>query len=127
MVLSRIVLLFFLFMKFPGEEPKNRESFISPLRIPLALSAHFGELRNDHFHSGIDIKTQGTTGKEVLATAAGYVYRISISPGGFGKPIYLMHPSASSPVYAHRRRFIQKLEDYVIKRQYAAKSYMITL
>ncbi len=127
MVLSRIVLLFFLFMKFPGEEPKNRESFISPLRIPLALSAHFGELRNDHFHSGIDIKTQGTTGKEVLATAAGYVYRISISPGGFGKALYLMHPSGYSTVYAHLSRFIPEIEEYVINRQYAEKSYMVTL
>ncbi len=127
MVASGILLLYMLLGVFPGEEPKNRGDFISPLRIPLALSANFGELRYDHFHSGIDIKTQGTTGKEVVATAAGYVYRISISPGGFGKAVYLMHPSGYSTVYAHLNKFIPEIEEYVSARQYEEKSFMVAL
>lgn len=114
-------------MVFSGEEPGNREAFISPLRIPIALSANFGELRYDHFHSGIDIKTDGTTGKEIVAAASGYVYRISISPGGFGKAIYLRHPSGYSTVYAHLDRFIPEIEEYVVSRQYEEKSFMVTL
>ncbi len=110
-----------------GDEPLNRNFFISPLKIPLSLSANFGELRNDHFHSGIDIKTQGITGKEVIATAAGYVYRISISPGGFGKAIYLKHPAGYSTVYAHIDRFIPEIEEYIVSRQYEEKSFMVTL
>lgn len=127
MHVSVILLIFSWLTVFPGEEPGNRETFISPLRIPLALSANFGELRYDHFHSGIDIKTQGTTGKEIVAAASGYVYRISISPGGFGKAIYLRHPSGYSTVYAHLDRFIPEIEEYVVSRQYEEKSFMVTL
>ena len=57
---------------------KDRNLFIPPLKIPLTLSASFGELRADHFHSGIDIKTQGVTGKEVVAADDGYVYLLLV-------------------------------------------------
>jgi hypothetical protein len=127
MVLMLIYLLSLLSINTPGDEPKDRSIFISPVKIPLSLSANFGELRADHFHSGLDIRTQGVTGKEVVAAAAGYVYRISISPGGFGKALYLRHPSGYSTVYGHLERFSPEIEEYVISRQYEEKSYMITL
>jgi len=126
----RIIPIFFLsllLINTPGEEPKERSIFISPVIIPLSLSANFGELRTDHFHSGLDIKTQGVTGKEVLAAASGYVYRISISPGGFGKAMYLRHPSGYSTVYGHLDKFTPEIEEYVISRQYEERSYMVTL
>jgi hypothetical protein len=110
-----------------GEEPDSRFLFISPVKIPLSLSANFGELRVDHFHSGLDIKTQGVAGKEIVAAASGYVYRISISPGGFGRALYLRHPEGYSTVYGHLDRFTPDIEEYVISRQYEEKSYMITL
>jgi murein DD-endopeptidase MepM/ murein hydrolase activator NlpD len=81
-----------LFFNILDYHPKEKSQFISPVRIPLSLSSNFGELRADHFHSGLDIKTQGVTGKEVVATADGYVYRINVSPGGFGRAIYIKHP-----------------------------------
>jgi hypothetical protein len=120
-------LLILIFIINPGDKPKDRTLFISPLKIPLSLSANFGELRADHFHSGLDIKTQGVTGQEVIASAPGYVYRISISPGGFGKALYLRHPSGYSTVYGHLDRFTPEIEEYVNSRQYEEKSYMITL
>ena len=127
MYLIRILLISILFINKIGEDPKDKTIFISPLKIPLSLSANFGELRLDHFHSGLDIRTQGVTGKEVVATASGYVYRISVSPGGFGKAIYLRHPSGYSTVYGHLDKFIPEIEEYVVARQYDDKSYMITL
>lgn len=110
-----------------SEKTVNRNMFISPVRIPLSLSANFGELRVDHFHSGLDIKTQGVTGKEVVATAPGYVYRISVSPGGFGKALYIRHAEGYSTVYGHLDKFAPALEEYVVSRQYEEKSYMISL
>jgi murein DD-endopeptidase MepM/ murein hydrolase activator NlpD len=107
--------------------PKDKTIFISPVKIPLALSANFGELRIDHFHSGVDIKTQGATGKEILATASGYVYRISISPGGFGNAIYLRHPAGYSTVYGHLERFTPEIDKYVKEQQYLKKTFTITL
>jgi hypothetical protein len=107
--------------------PVDKTLFISPVKIPLALSANFGELRIDHFHSGLDIKTQGVTGKEVVASADGYVYRISISPGGFGKALYLRHPSGYSTVYGHLDRFVPDIDEYVKSQQYQRKSYTVTI
>ena len=127
MIIKLILLINLLLDGSAGEEPKDRSIFISPVRIPLALSANFGELRTDHFHSGLDIKTQGVTGKEVIAAASGYVYRISISPGGFGKALYLRHPSGYSTVYGHLDKFSPELEEYVVSRQYEEKNFMITL
>jgi hypothetical protein len=127
MYLIRILLISILFINKIGEEPKDKSIFVSPVKIPLSLSANFGELRIDHFHSGLDIRTQGVTGKEVVAAASGYVYRISVSPGGFGKALYLHHPSGYSTVYGHLDSFTPEIEEYVVSRQYEDKSYMITL
>ncbi len=115
-----------LFTNLFSEPPKG-EVFVSPLKIPLALSANFGELRANHFHSGVDIKTQGVTGKEVVAAAPGYVYRISVSPGGFGRAVYLRHPSGYSTVYGHLDRFSPAIEEYVKSRQYEEKSFLVNL
>ena len=54
----------------------------SPLDIPIYLSATFGELRPNHLHAGLDIKTQGVEGKKVYAVADGYISRIGVSPYG---------------------------------------------
>ncbi|MBP8959047.1 MAG: M23 family metallopeptidase [Bacteroidales bacterium] len=105
----------------------GQELFGPPVNIPLFLSSGFAELRPDHFHSGIDIKTQGITGKNVLASADGYVYLISVSPSGFGKAIYLRHPSGFSTVYAHLESFSPGIEDYVKRHQYNRKSYSINI
>jgi hypothetical protein len=127
MILILKFILSLIFINAPGDEPKDRSIFISPVKIPLSLSANFGELRADHFHSGIDVRTQGVVGKEVLAAASGYVYRISVSPGGFGKALYIRHPSGYSTVYGHLDRFSPEIEEYVISRQYEEKSFMVTL
>lgn len=105
----------------------DRDLFVSPLRDTPSLSASFAELRSDHFHSGIDYRTGGVTGKDVLAIDAGYIYRISVSPGGFGKAIYVRHPSGYSSVYAHLRSFRPDIEEYVENRQYEMKSFAVSL
>ncbi|NLH52928.1 MAG: M23 family metallopeptidase, partial [Bacteroidales bacterium] len=78
--------------------------FISPLTRPLRLSGTFGELRPDHFHAGIDIKTNQEEGWPVIAIADGYVSRIAISPTGYGKALYIDHPGGYTSVYAHLQR-----------------------
>jgi hypothetical protein len=127
MFISRIVILSLLLLSTLTDNTRNNATFISPLKIPLSLSANFGELRIDHFHSGLDIKTQGVTGKEVVAAAPGYVYRISVSPGGFGKAIYIKHPSGYSTVYGHLEKFNTEIDEYVKEGQYEKKSFMVTL
>ena len=36
----------------------ERKGVFAPLDIPLVLSGNFGELLADHFHTGLDFKTQ---------------------------------------------------------------------
>jgi hypothetical protein len=127
MFFSHLILFSLLFFNTLSDIPLDRTLFRSPLRIPLSLSANFGELRVDHFHSGIDIKTQGVTGKEVVAAADGYVYRIGISPSGFGNALYLRHPSGYSTVYGHLQKFSPEIEAYVKSQQYEKKSFAVTL
>ncbi len=105
----------------------NKDLFVSPLRDTPSLSASFAELRSDHFHSGLDYKTAGVTGKDVLAVDEGYVYRIAVSPTGFGKAVYVRHPSGYSSVYGHLKSFRPDIEEYVKTRQYELKSFSVSL
>lgn len=101
--------------------------FASPLEIPLILSGTFGELRSNHFHAGLDIKTQQREGLNVLAAANGYVSRIKISHWGYGKVIYIAHPNGYTSVYAHLQSFNDRIESYIKKHQYEKQSFEIEL
>ena len=115
-------LLFLSFLGF-GQEKYTKNYFRSPLDIPLILSGTFGELRSNHFHSGIDIKTQGREGLNTYAVADGYVSRIKIAQFGFGKAIYITHPNGYTSVYAHLSKYSGDIEKYVKEYQYKKKKY----
>ncbi|MDY0090175.1 MAG: M23 family metallopeptidase [Flavobacteriaceae bacterium] len=101
--------------------------FRSPLDIPLSVSGTFGELRNNHFHSGIDFRTQMKEGLPVYATADGYVSRIKISTFGYGKAIYITHPNGYTTVYGHLQKAQGEIEDYIKKHHYEKESYEIEM
>ena len=103
--------------------PKNY--FRSPLGIPLYLAGNFGELRSNHFHSGLDMKTQGRQGLNIYAAADGYVSRIKISPWGYGKTIYIDHPNGYTTVYAHLKSFKGDLKQKINDYQYKMESWEI--
>jgi hypothetical protein len=104
-----------------------QDYFIAPIEAPLYLAGTFGELRGNHFHSGIDIKTQGRVNMPVLAAAEGYVSRIKVSPYGFGRALYLRHPNGYTTVYAHLRSFTPAIEDYLEAEQKRRKSNEVDL
>lgn len=101
--------------------------YTPPVEIPLLLSGSFAELRSNHFHSGIDIKTQGTIGLPILAAADGYISRIVVSPTGFGKALYITHPNGTSTVYAHLNRFSEEVDSHVKQKQYEKKSFRVDM
>ncbi|SRR5690554_436494 len=121
------ILLIFLLMSSLGFTQKNhpKDYFISPLDIPLNMSGTFGELRNNHFHSGIDFKTQQKEGLNVLATADGYVSRIKVSAWGYGKALYITHPNGYTTVYAHLQKYSPEIEAYIKQRQYKEESFEV--
>ncbi len=102
-------------------------SFIPPVDFPLYLSGTFGELRSNHFHSGIDIKTQGTEGKNIRAIEDGWVSRIKISTGGYGKALYITHPNGYVSVYGHLQKFNDSIQEFVISEQYKKESFTIQI
>lgn len=121
-------LLFLFFVKnIICQEKYPQDYFSSPMDIPLILSGSFGELRPNHFHAGIDIKTEGKTGKNIYSIADGHVSRIKVSPWGYGKTIYIDHPNGFTSVYAHLRNFNDTTDNYVKNEQYKAKKYSIEL
>ena len=85
----------------------------APLDIPLVLSGTFAELRGNHFHGGIDIKTQGRSGLQVKAIANGHVSRVSVSPYGYGNALYIRHPEGYTSVYGHLNAFYPALEQWI--------------
>jgi hypothetical protein len=128
--MKKFISFFILFLiLLPGvsadEFPKNY--FVSPVEFPLNLSANFGELRTNAFHAGIDIRTGGVTGKRILASADGFVYRIRVSPTGYGRALYVEHPNGLATVYAHLDGFNEELENYVRQEQYKKQSFDIDL
>jgi len=94
-----------------------------PLDIPMVLSATFGEIRPNHIHAGLDIKTQGVEGKKVYAIADGYVSRIGVSPYGYGNVLYITHYDGYTSVYAHLQRFSGEIAKYVKQYQYKHKKF----
>src|SRR5690554_1424403 len=121
------ILLAFLLMSPLVFAQKNhpKDYFVSPMDVPLHMSGTFGELRNNHFHSGIDFKTQQREGQNVLAAAEGYVSRIKVSTWGYGKALYITHPNGYTTVYAHLQKYSPEIEAYVKKRQYYQKSFEV--
>jgi len=125
-MMPKNIFTFLLFLTFlAGNAQDKQETFRQPLGIPLYLSGTFGELRTNHFHSGLDIKTNGKEGYRVYAIADGYVYRIKISRGGYGKAIYVRHANGLVSVYGHLKTFNKRIEAYIKDKQYKKKSYEI--
>lgn len=118
---TTLLLIAFAFGYAQEQYPKNY--FDAPLKIPIVLAGTFGELRNNHFHSGIDIKTQRKEGIPIYAPADGYVSRIKVAQYGFGKALYVNHPNGYTTVYAHIKKFASEIQKYVKQTQYKKESY----
>lgn len=122
-------LVFLLFISISGFGQNNypKDYFRPPLDIPIAIAGSFGELRPNHFHSGIDFRTQQQEGIPVFATADGFVSRIKISTGGYGKSIYIDHPNGYTTVYGHLQSCNPTIQKILIAEHYDKKNYEIEI
>lgn len=121
--LSYLTLSILLLQGMFAQEQYPKDYFRSPVDFPIVLSGTFGELRSNHFHSGIDIKTRGVTGHEIRAIADGYVSRIKVSAWGYGYALYISHPNGYTSVYGHLQSYNNKIASYVKDYQYKIKSF----
>lgn len=120
----RFLVICFLFPSiiFSQEEVK----WASPIDHPIRLAGTFGELRNNHFHTGIDIKSsKGTIGDPIYSVEDGIIRRIRITSGSYGNALYIEHPSGHTSVYAHLDSFEPRLQKIVENIQYATESFEI--
>ena len=120
-----ILNILFFFISITSLLAQNNQR--NPLDYESILSGTFGELRTNHFHSGVDIKTKGKEGSKIYAFSEGYVSRIKISKGGYGKAIYIKHSDGKTTVYAHLKSFSKKIEKIVKTKQYLKESYEIEI
>jgi len=121
------LVLFFIALHLSAQKKYPQNEFRAPLDIPLVLAGTFGELRSNHFHAGMDIKTQQREGLPVFAIDDGAVTRIKVSNWGYGKALYVAHPNGYTSVYAHLKKFGPEIEEYVKKVQYEKQSYEVEM
>lgn len=128
-VRKRLCVLFFPFTFVLAVAAQNypKGYFRSPLNIPMALVANFGEIRTNHWHMGLDIRTQQRENLPVYAAADGYIARIKVEPGGFGQVIYIAHPNGYTTLYAHLNQFFPALQQYIKEQQYKQETWAIEL
>jgi hypothetical protein len=122
-----VVLIIFLFPLFTKAQSYPQYYFRHPLAIPMQLVANFGEIRTNHWHMGLDIRTQQRVNLPVYAAADGYIARVSVEPGGFGQAIYVNHPNGYTTVYGHLNSFFPTLANYVTQKQYEKESWNVNL
>ena len=101
-------------------------TFQNPVDIPISIVGNFGECRLNHFHSGLDIRTEGKENQIVRNVADGYVSRVKIEAGEFGNAIYITH-GAYTTLYAHLNKFNPELESYIRAQQYKNKDWNIDI
>lgn len=91
------------------------------------LAGGMGDLRADHFHAGIDIKTQGREGLPVYATGDGYISEVRVQTSGYGNVIFITHPNGFISVYGHLKTFAEPLASYVKKKRIESQTFEIKL
>jgi len=103
--------------------------YLFPIKpgVKNTLAGTMGELRSSHFHTGLDIRTEGRTGLAVHSSADGHIMRAVMSTSGYGNALYVKHPNGTITVYAHLEKFKGDIAEYVLKQQYDQKSFEINL
>lgn len=124
-----LIALFGLTLSMTGHGGKYpADDFVSPVNHTLRLSGTFGELRTNHFHAGIDIKSErGVAGDPIYAALDGFISRIKVEEYGYGNALYIQHPNGFTSVYAHLDKFSPEIEAYVKAAQYKRKSFEVNL
>lgn len=123
----RLIPLLLLPLCVRAQQPDTARYCFPVKNVAGYYSANFGEMRPDHFHSGVDIKTDGTVNKPVVAVADGYVSRIFCSPSGYGRALYVTHPDGTTSVYGHLLRFAPAIEKYLLDERYRQRKNRIDL
>ena len=129
MRLSFLFLLCFSFVYTKAQPYKAstypKEDFRYPLDLTPSIAGSFGDLRPNHFHSGLDFRTNQREGYPIFAVSDGYIARLRVQIGGFGQAIYINHPNGYTSVYAHLSAYAPSLAQKVKSAQYNLKQFEV--
>lgn len=128
--MTRFLFFFSFFVLLSAAYAQNPAPYVFPIKPGASnnsLSGSMGELRTNHFHGGLDIRTEQRTGLPVHATDSGYISRIKVGLRGYGNALYVRHPNGFTSVYGHLSRFTDELEAYLLEQQYAQETHLIDL
>lgn len=127
-ILNSLLLAFLLCMQGLSLFAQDGSSpFVAPFDFSLLLSGNFAELRSNHFHSGVDFKTEGVVGKPIKCVADGYICRATVRPGGYGLALYVMHDNGYMTVYGHLDSFPEDIARRVRKYQYDNETFPVDM
>ena len=120
---------FSLSKEIPAFSFANEESYLFPINPGKqnCLAGTMGELRNTHFHAGIDIRTNNMAGIPVRATQRGYISRAIVSSYGYGQVLFVTHPDGNVSVYAHLDQYKGKVANHILNKHYEKKSFDLDL
>jgi len=115
-----VVFLLILLWSSPSYSQIEQGYYLFPIKPGERnfLAGNMSEIRPNHFHTGLDIKTDGRQGLPVYAAADGFVQRMKISSFGYGNILYLRHPNGQITVYAHLREFAPEIATYIRQEMY---------
>jgi hypothetical protein len=120
---------FSLSKEIPGFSFVKEEAYLFPVNPGKQnyLAGTMGELRNTHFHAGIDIRTNNMAGVPIRATQRGYISRAIVGTYGYGHVLFVTHPDGNVSVYAHLDRYKGKVASYILNKHYEQKSFDLDL
>jgi hypothetical protein len=105
----------------------GQSTFVLPLQGKSYLTGNYGEIRPNHFHAGLDFKTDPEKNLPIYAVADGYVSRIKVSTHGYGKALYITHANGLVSVYGHQYAYNSAIKKYVEAEQLRQETFEIEL
>ena len=126
-VLVCFIVPHFVSAQFFDHKAYPQNYFQWPVGTAPGIVANFGELRPNHYHMGLDCRTESRVNLPILAAADGYVSKINIDPTGFGRALYISHPNGMTTLYAHLNDFSPEIENYIQEQQYKLKLWKVQI
>ena len=123
-----IFICFLCFSSLWGNTDSDSLGFVSPVDHQIRLTGNFMEIRTNHFHAGIDIKSsKGVPGDNIRSVQDGFVSRIKVQSGSYGQALYIDHPNGYTSVYAHLDSYNAEIESYLKSIQYDVESFAVDI
>ncbi len=112
-ILKISVFIFFIIQSLISYAQLYPIGFGYPIDREPVITGNYGEIRPNHFHAGLDFSTDVFLNLPIKSVADGYVSRIKISSVGYGKVLYITHDNGYVSVYAHQKKYAEKIDAYI--------------